>query len=63
MMKTPPKRIWLQFYGEGTPMRPALEVDGVTWCVDKIFPSDVEYVRVQKDKKRKKRKKRGCDVR
>jgi hypothetical protein len=40
-----PLNLWLQWYGDGTP-----EDDGevceseVTWCRDKIFDADVEYV-------------------
>lgn len=43
---THPNPLWLQWYGDGDP-----EIDGepegdndVTWCRDKIFDRDVEYV-------------------
>ena len=42
-MKTPPKRIYLQFYGNG-PKTPGIEREGVTWCQDRINKSDVQYV-------------------
>lgn len=43
---THPNPLWLQWYGDGNP-----EIDGependndVTWCRDKIFDHDIEYV-------------------
>jgi hypothetical protein len=47
-MSEVPERIYLQWYGDAEPVEGAIyEVphDGVTWCVDEIFNSDVEYVR------------------
>lgn len=50
-MTEPPDRIWLQWHGADkddlTPEE--LEMRGeVTWCSDKMFDTDVEYVRVQR---------------
>ncbi len=37
----PPERIWLQFYDEFD----GEESEDITWCVDHINETDVEYVR------------------
>lgn len=48
-MNTPPKEIWLQFYGDGSPaeMLPDddIETTDVSWCATKMFSHDVKYVR------------------
>ena len=46
---SPPKRIWLQWWGDADPSDlDAKPYDnagyGVTWCKDKIFDTDIEYV-------------------
>lgn len=41
--KDAPERIYLQWHGDGEPdEEPPVEV---SWCEDKIFTHDVEYVR------------------
>lgn len=42
-----PKRIWLQWHGDGSPEDPG-DVDpsvGVTWATDRVYKHDIEYVR------------------
>lgn len=43
----PPEKIWLQWHGDadGSESGPVAESE-VTWCRDKVFDRDVEYVRV-----------------
>lgn len=44
-MREPPRKIWLQYYGdEADPVNDASDGD-VTWCQDQINKHDVEYVR------------------
>ncbi len=49
-----PERIFLQI-GECEKWEEDLPIDWkeVTWCADKIFDNDIEYVRVHKRKKKK----------
>lgn len=44
----PPKVIYLQYHGDGEPddESPVRDAD-VTWCRDKIFEHDLEYVRLE----------------
>jgi hypothetical protein len=43
---SPPNTLWLQYHGDSDPCDDAPVDDGdVTWCRDKIFAADVEYVR------------------
>jgi len=48
----PPKRIWLQWYGQDrdelTKADMNTEPTEVCWCSDKIFDTDLEYVLVDK---------------
>ena len=40
-----PLSIWLQWYGDGDPDDGEPEsTENITWCADKIFPEDIEYV-------------------
>lgn len=42
----PPEKIYLQWDGDGEPGDVPLEKRGeVSWCTDKIWPGDVEYIR------------------
>lgn len=42
----PPKRIWLQYYGDGNPEYDGpVDFDEMCWCSDKVNKHDVEYVR------------------
>ena len=44
---SPPKRIWLQWWGDIDPdkdSQPFDTGDGITWCKDKIFNTDIEYI-------------------
>jgi hypothetical protein len=42
----PPKEIWLQWDGDGSPSNaPIRERGEVCWCQDKIFNGDIKYVR------------------
>lgn len=47
-MKTPPDKIYLQFWGDTAP-EPGSEVveEAVSWCADKIFEYDITYVRAE----------------
>lgn len=43
---SPPNVLWLQYHGDSDPCDDAPVDDGdVTWCRDKIFATDVAYVR------------------
>ena len=42
--KQPPKRIWLNWYGDSIENGPPKHLEDVTWCEDKIEDCDVEYV-------------------
>lgn len=45
-LKTWPERIWLQHSEDGYPVpHYKVETDEITWCEDKQYDSDVEYVR------------------
>jgi hypothetical protein len=45
-MNQPPRTIYLQWHGDSDPDDPAPVCETeVTWCSDKCFGSDVEYVR------------------
>lgn len=45
-----PKKIYLQWHGDADPADypdgPDPDQSDVTWCADKIFEHDIEYVRV-----------------
>lgn len=42
----PPERIYLQYYGDEEPSEgPAMEV---SWCAEKIYEHDVEYMRLER---------------
>lgn len=45
-MREPPKRIWLQYYGDGDELIENPSSEDTTWCEDQINNHDVEYVRV-----------------
>jgi hypothetical protein len=50
-MSRPPRRIWLQFYGDEQPTfhrGEKVNSQDVTWCSDQINEHDVEYVRATK---------------
>lgn len=42
-MKNPPEIIYLQYYGDSEPEEGEVSESDVTWCVDRIFDSDIEY--------------------
>lgn len=46
-MTKPPDVIWLQYYGDSTcdPAEAEVRNGDVCWCADKIFDSDVRYIR------------------
>jgi len=48
-MNTPPKELWLQWYGDRSPdemlPRDDIYTTDVTWCTEKMFSHDVKYVR------------------
>lgn len=58
MNAIPPKRIYLQWDGDGPPHEATLSERqaNVTWCADKIWPSDWAYVRVKNPRKKKGKK-------
>lgn len=52
-MRQIPNTIFLQVHGDGGPSESRGETfdeQGVTWSVNRVFPSDVEYVRAPKQK-------------
>ena len=53
MANKPPKVIYLQWYGSGSPddLGEVCEEE-VTWCREKIFEHDFKYVLATKPKKR-----------
>ena len=52
-MKNIPKRIFLNLGEiEHSGVKDFNELSEVTWCADRIFDSDIEYVRVTKTKKK-----------
>jgi hypothetical protein len=46
-MRKPPDTIWLQYHGDGDPDIDVELVDpqDVTWCEDKQYEHDIEYIR------------------
>lgn len=53
-MKNIPKRIFLNLGDiKGLGIKDFNDLE-ITWCVDRIYDSDIEYVRVQKTKTKKK---------
>lgn len=44
----PPARIWLQWHGDQKPEDCDGEPSEVTWCQDRMFVADVQYVRADK---------------
>lgn len=48
-MKNPPDKIYLQWHGDGEPddVGEVSEVD-VTWCKDRIYSQDIEYVQADR---------------
>ena len=40
-----PERIWLQLHGDAEPEYPVSSSEEITWCWERIFEQDVEYVR------------------
>ena len=57
--KKPPKRIYLQYFGaDKGDLAPQSKIEWtkaleITWCEDKIYDTDFEYIRV--DRKRESR--------
>ncbi|MCG7985025.1 MAG: hypothetical protein JAY90_20025 [Candidatus Thiodiazotropha lotti] len=45
----PPEKIYLQYHGDTDPNNEPVNSDDVTWCSDKIFNSDIEYVKSPSD--------------
>lgn len=43
MLEKPPERIFLQYHGDGSAEPGPVDEDSVTWCIEQIFDSDVEY--------------------
>lgn len=47
-MKNAPQKIWLQFYGDGDCKNDNDIYSGeVTWCEEKIFKHDVQYLNLK----------------
>jgi hypothetical protein len=45
MIDKPPEKIYLQFYGDGSPDDIGeVSDEDVTWCTDKQFAQDIEYI-------------------
>lgn len=47
-LAAPPETIYLQYHGDGEPDDGLVRDADVTWCRDKIFEYDVEYVRAER---------------
>jgi hypothetical protein len=45
----PPRRLYLQWNGAWEPEETPVCEEEVTWCRDKIWPHDLEYVLIPKD--------------
>ena len=48
--KNPPSKIYLQFYGCDKAELKTIDcgpAEEISWCVDKIYDTDIEYVRAQ----------------
>lgn len=41
----PPRTIYIQWHGDGDPDDGDVSIGDVTWCKDRIFDNDVEYIR------------------
>ena len=50
-MKNIPKVIYLQIYADGETPEDFNELDGVSWCTEKINPNDIEFVLCDVNKK------------
>lgn len=51
----PPDRIFLQFYGNNSPVDckgDSIDTADITWAEDEVFTHDVEYVRVKQKRKK-----------
>lgn len=58
-MKNIPKRIFLNLGEiEYSGIKDFKELSDVTWCEDRVFDSDIEYIRVTKTKTKTKTKKK-----
>ena len=45
-MINPPRRLFLQWHGDANPAETGnLHGDNVSWCRDRVFEYDIEYVR------------------
>lgn len=51
-MKNLPEKIYLQIDADGETPEDFNELDGVTWCPEKIHDNDVEYVLFKKPKRK-----------
>ena len=40
-----PVSLWLQWDGDGEPDQGKVSIGDVTWCSEKVFARDVEYIR------------------
>lgn len=43
-MKNLPDRIYLQIDADGETPEDFKELSGVTWCTERIYPTDIEYI-------------------
>jgi hypothetical protein len=43
-MKNLPKKIYLQIDADGEVPEDFKELEGVTWCNERIYPTDVEFI-------------------
>ena len=43
-MKNLPDRIYLQIDADGETPEDFKELGGVTWCTERIYPTDIEYI-------------------
>lgn len=51
-MKNLPIRIYLQIDADGETPEDFKELEGVTWCSERIYPTDVEYILNEETAKR-----------
>lgn len=45
ILKKPPEVIWLQYHGDSEPEDGPVAMADVTWASEKIFDSDIQYIR------------------
>jgi len=47
----PPEKIYIQWFGDGKPPDSEERPEEVTWSEDRVFDSDIVYVRLRRKKR------------